>query len=73
MFIEYQIKRFDLVKAYFYNLQHSQRTRLIIFGAAFLLFVYDLFLRYRSYSHLVLNDFIVAVLFAIGFILAVPH
>lgn len=72
MFIEYQIKRFDLVKAYFYNLQHSRRTRLIVFGAALLLFVYTLILRYLSYRHLVLNDFINAVLYTIGLILAIP-
>ena len=30
MVIEYQIKRFDLVKAYFFNLRNSSRTWLSI-------------------------------------------
>ena len=42
MVIEYQIKRIDPVKAFFYNLQHSRRTSLSSWGvqACFLLTVY---------------------------------
>ncbi len=72
MVIEYQIKRFDLVRAYFYNLQHTKRTRLIVLGGAILFFAYSLFLRYRIYGRLVLYDFILSVLITIGLILAVP-
>jgi len=72
MDIEYQIKRIDLVKAYFYNLLHSPRTRLIVFGAALLYFVFHLFLRYRSQSNLAPNDLVVATLLAIAFILVIP-
>jgi hypothetical protein len=72
MEIEYQIKRFDLVKVYFYNLIHSQRTRLIIFGAAILPFAYILFRRFRVFGHLELFDYSVALLFAVVFILALP-
>ncbi len=71
MVIEYRIKRIDLVKAYFYNLQHSPRTRLIVLGCAFLFFAYSLFLSGRSHP-LALSDFIVAVLLAVGFILLIP-
>ena len=72
MVIEYQIKRFDLVKAYFFNLRNSPRTRLIVIGAAFLFFAYHLFLRYRFQGNLNLNDFVVAIMFAVGIILAIP-
>ena len=72
MVIEYQIKRFDLVKAYFFNLRNSSRTRLIVIGTAFLFFAYHLFLRYSIQGSLNLNDFIVAIMFAVGIILAIP-
>ena len=72
MIIEYQVKRFDLVKAFFYNLRYSQRTKLIVFGAAFLFFVYSLYIRYRSFGHLSLIDFILAVLYSVALILAIP-
>jgi hypothetical protein len=72
MIIEYQIKRFDLVKSFFYALQHSRRTQLIVFGMAFLFFVYYLLLRYSIHGSLVLNDFIFAILEGIGIILAFP-
>ncbi len=71
MVIEYQIKRIDLVKAYFYNLRNSPRTRLIVLGMAFLFFVYRLFLRYRIQGNLNLNDFVVATLFAVSIILVI--
>jgi hypothetical protein len=70
--IEYQVKRFDLVRAYFYSLQHSKRTRFIVLGAAILFFAYSLFFRYRIYGGLVFYDFVLAFLFTIGLILAVP-
>ena len=72
MVIEYQIKRFDLVKAYFFNLRNSSRTRLIVLGVAFLFFAYYLFLRYRIQGNLNLNDFVVAIMFVVGIILAIP-
>jgi hypothetical protein len=72
MVIEYQIKRFDLVKAYFYNLRHSRRTQLIIFGIATLIALYPLFLSYFLDGNLIINDFIIAFLFGLAFILAIP-
>ena len=72
MVIEYQIKRFDLVKAYFFNLRNSSRTRLIVLGAAFLSFIYHLIIRYYIQGNLTLNDFIVAIVIAGGLILAIP-
>ena len=72
MVIEYQIKRFDLVRAFFYNLQHSRRTRLIMLGGAILFFAYSLFVRYRMDGRLVLYDFVLSFLVTIGLILAVP-
>jgi len=72
MVIEYQIKRIDPVKAFFYNLQHSRRTQFIILGGASLFFAYSLYFRYRIEGGLVLYDFGLAFLFAIGLVLAVP-
>jgi hypothetical protein len=72
MVIEYRIKRFDLVKSYFFNLRHSIKTQLIIFGIATLDILYSLFLRYRDHGKLVLDDFIVSFLFGLVFILAIP-
>ena len=72
MVIEYQIRRLDLVKAYFYNLRHSPRTRLIVFGAALLMFIYMLFLRNGVNKHLEITDFLVASLYAVGIVLALP-
>ena len=71
MVIEYRIKRMDLVKAYFYNLRHSSRTKLIVLGGALFFFVYNLFIRGRSHP-LAVNDFVIAILFAVGFILLIP-
>lgn len=71
MVIQYRIKRMDLVKAYFYNLQHSPRTRLIVFSGALLSFAYNLFMGSSSHP-LVLNDFVVAVMFAVALILFIP-
>jgi hypothetical protein len=72
MVIEYQIKRFDLVKSYFYNLLHSRRTQLIVFGVAGLEILFSLFLHYRNYGNLVLSDFIVSFLWGLGIILILP-
>ena len=72
MVIEYQIKRTDPVRAFFYNLQHSKRTRFIILGGGSLFFAYSLYFRYRIDGGLVLYDFGLAFLFAIGLVLAVP-
>jgi hypothetical protein len=72
MVIEYQIKRIDPVKAFFYNLQHSRRTKFIILGGASLFFAYSLYFRYRIEGGLVLYDFFLAFLFAIGLVLAIP-
>ncbi len=72
MVIEYQIKRVDLVKAYFFNLKNSSRTRLIVLGLAFLFLAYYLFIRYRIQGNLNLNDFAVAILFALIIIMGIP-
>lgn len=72
MIIEYQIKRIDLVKAYFFNLKSSPRTRLIVLGVAFLFFTYYLFLRFRIQDNLNFIDFAVAILFALTIILGIP-
>ena len=72
MIIEYQIKRFDLVKSYFYNLRHSRRTQKIVFGAAALYIILFLFLRSRNDYKLVFSDFIVAFLWGLCIILLIP-
>ena len=72
MIIEYQIKRFDLVKSYFYNLRHSRKTQLIVFGVAGFEILYSLFLNYRNHGNLVLNDFIISFLWGLGLILILP-
>jgi len=72
MVIEYQIKRFDLVKSYFISLRHSSRTQLIVFGAAAFIIIYSLYNRYNSHGHLVLFDFMTAFLLGLGLILIVP-
>ena len=72
MVIEYRIKRIDPVRAFFYNLQHSRRTKFIILGGAILFFGYSLYFRYRVEGALVFYDFVLAFLFAIGLILAIP-
>ena len=72
MVVEYQIKRFDLVKSYFYNLRHSRRTQIIVFGAAALYILLFLFLRFRNDYKLVFSDFIAAFLWALCLILLIP-
>ena len=72
MVIEYQIKRFDPVKSYFYNLRHSKRTRVIIFGAAAIVILFSLFLRSTNHTPLVLSDFIASFLIGFGLILLIP-
>lgn len=72
MIIEYRIKRFNLVKTFFYNLLHSRRTQIIIFGVAALVILYALFVQYRSHGNLVLSDFLVALLWGVLYILAIP-
>jgi hypothetical protein len=72
MVIEYQIKRFDPVKSYFFNLRHSRRTRIIVFGTAAIVVIVSLLLRNGSHSPLVLPDFIVSFLSGLGLILFIP-
>ncbi len=72
MVIEYQIKRFDLVKSYFYNLAHSKRTQFIIFGLTVLMIVISLLRSYRNHGNLTLSDFIAALLSGLGLILVIP-
>ena len=72
MVIEYQIKRIDLVKAYFFNLKNSPKTRLIVLSLAFLFLAYYLFMRYSIKGNLNLNDFAVAILFALIIIMGIP-
>jgi hypothetical protein len=72
MVIEYKIKRLDIVKAYFYNLRHSRRSQMIIFGMAALLVLYSMFLNYRRYGKVGFSDFFFAILFGLVFICAVP-
>ncbi len=72
MVIEYQIKRIDPVRAFFYNLQHSRRTSLSSWAvhACFLLTVYIFVIAFMV--GLVFYDFVLAFLFAIGLVLAIP-
>jgi hypothetical protein len=72
MVIEYQIKRFDLVQSYFYNLRHSRRTQLIIFGATTFFVLFSLFRSYGRQGNLGLYDFIVSFLLGLGVILCIP-
>ncbi len=72
MDIEYQIKRFDLVKIYFHNLRYSKRTQLILFGFAGLLFLLILFVRFLTYGKLLASDFGYAFLWALVFFLVIP-
>ncbi|MGC1374815.1 MAG: YcxB family protein [Anaerolineales bacterium] len=72
MVIEYQIKRFDLVKTYFYNLGHSRRTQLAVFGLDALVILISLYRSYHNHGNLVFYDWAVAIMMGIGFILAVP-
>ena len=61
MTIEYQIKRMDIVRAYFYNLRHSRRTQTIVFGMGALLVGYELFLAYDFRGQLTPVDYVVAL------------
>jgi hypothetical protein len=72
MVIEYQIKRMDLARIIFYNLQHSRRTKWTVIGGGTLFFAYSLFLRNSINGQLVFYDFILSFLVTIGLILAVP-
>ena len=72
MLIEYRIKRFDLVMAFFFNLRHSRRTQQFVFGASAVGALYTLFSRYRIHGHLTLSDFIIALVVAIVIILSIP-
>jgi len=72
MIIEYQIKRSDLVKAYFYNLGHSRITQLIVFGASVFVIGYNLFFRYRAQSTFTLPDILISFLSGLVFIILIP-
>jgi hypothetical protein len=72
MHIEYQIKRLDLIKSFFYTLQHSRRTQLFVFGAAILIGAYILFRRYSVQHLLKITDFMIASGFMLGYILLIP-
>ena len=72
MVIEYQIKRFDLVKTYFYNLSHSRRTQLIVFGLDALVILISLYRSYHNHGALLFSDWVAAILVGIGLILGVP-
>ena len=72
MVIEYKIKRIDVVKAYFYNLRYSSRTQLIVLGFASFAGAQYLITRRSSNSSLNVNDYITALIFAIGAILLLP-
>ena len=72
MVIEYQIKRIDVLKAYFYNLRHSSRTQFIVFGFAIFIALQILFIRRFLSDRLNISDYIVALICAIGAILLLP-
>ncbi len=72
MVIKYRIRRVELVQAYFYNLQHSRRTRFIVLGFSAAIFAYNLFLGYRTHGQLTLSGVASALAFALGFVLAIP-
>ena len=72
MIIEYQIKRIDVVKAYFYNLRYSSRTQLIVFGFAIFIALQILFVRRFSSDSLNVSDYITALVYAIGATLLLP-
>lgn len=72
MLIEYRIKRFDLVKFFFYNLRHSRKMQQFVFGASTIIAVYTLFTRYRFNSHLTLSDFFISLVIVLVFIIVIP-
>src|SRR5580765_4594621 len=72
MIIEYQIKRIDIVKVYFYNLRHSSRTQLIIFGAAIFIVLERLIIRHNSVGNLNVSDYLTALIWGFAVILFVP-
>ena len=72
MQIEYKVKRTDLAKAYFYNLRHSPRTGLIIFGVACVLAALNLYQRYQKAGEITPVSVVAAVGWGVGFILVIP-
>ncbi len=72
MEVTYRIKRFDLVTAYFYNLRHSARTRLIVLGASALVFVLLLISRFSEHGRLLPSDVLYAFMWALVAILLIP-
>jgi hypothetical protein len=72
MVIEYQITRFDPVKSYFFNLRHSKKTQIFVFGAAAIIIFLTLSFRYNAHNSLVPIDFMAAFLSGLGFILVIP-
>jgi hypothetical protein len=72
MVIEYQIKRIDPVKSYFFNLRHSKKTQIFVFGSAALIIFLTLSSLYNAHRSLVPSDFLAAFLFGLGFIVLIP-
>ncbi len=72
MQIRYRIKRFDLVRAYFYNLRHSARTRLVVLGASAVIFAFQLFTRALAHGQLLLPNLLYAAAWALAVILVIP-
>lgn len=55
MQMKYRVQRFDLIKAYFYNLSHPSRTRLMVFGFSIALLVYLLLRAFLAGGGLLLS------------------
>ena len=72
MVIEYQIRRIDVVKAYFYNLRHSSRTQLIIFGFAIFVVLQHLVFGRSSSTGLSISDYATALIYGIVAVLLIP-
>jgi hypothetical protein len=72
MIIHYQVRRFDLVKVYFYNVIHSPRTRMVVLGVAAAIFALVAFLGYRSDGKLTPAEVFSACSCGIGYLLLTP-
>jgi hypothetical protein len=72
MTVTYQIKRFDLVKTYFYNLRHTRSTRLVVLGMASILVLFSLYSHYRLRAGFTLHDVALSLLYGVVFILLLP-
>jgi hypothetical protein len=72
MVIEYRIKRIDLIKVFFYNLYHSKRTQLVIFGLSILVFVVISSIDYSIQGNLTLYTLFRGFLGGFLFLLLLP-